>query len=288
MPKNILRLCAVSLLCGLIMVAGCALDPMERLSEDVDSEDPTVRSQAVLQLANLRDDRAVEALVELLESDDVVYDEAGVALVKQGRELITDKKPDPILTQIANVMNNAHTPQGNRARAAWVLGEIGDREAIPALRTGTAAKTAGGDVATAVVEQATQALKELGDSSEGVPFDLAPDLFDRGAVISLPEVPSVAPPEEEEEDEDEEQGAAETAENAVADQPADTSEDAKAEEEATGEGAKDEEATGEEPTGEEATGEEATGEEDAKAKEPAKAKSGEETKAKAAVPKTGG
>jgi len=279
MPKNTLRLCPAFLLCGLIIVAGCALDPMERLSEDVDSEDPAVRAQAVLQLANLRDDRAVEALVELLESDDVVYDKAGVALVKQGRELITDKKPDPILTQIANVMNNVHAPQGNRARAAWVLGEIGDREAIPALRTGTGAKTAGGDAATAVVDQATLALKKLGDGSEGVAFDLAPELFASRVVTSLPEVPSVAPPDEEDDDEDE--GAAEAAGSAAADEAADADEGAQGADDAKA----DESAQGEDDA---KADESAQGEDDAKAKEPAKAKSGEETKAKAAVPKAGG
>lgn len=193
---------------GLTLAAGCALDPMERLSEDIDSPDVAVRMAAVLELANLRDDRAIEALVEVLESDEDIFDMAGVALVKQGRETITKRKPDPVITMVAGVMNNMHLPQGNRARAAWVLGEIGDREAIPALRTGTGAKDPAGANAVHVQDQAKLALKKLGDASEGAPYELAMSLFRGGPVDVLPEVEPVAPPEEEDEEEDEEAQAA--------------------------------------------------------------------------------
>lgn len=208
MRGNILRGVLAAAALGLALTAGCALDPMERLSEDTDSPDAAVRTAAVLELANLRDDRAIEALVEVLESDEEIFDMAGVALVKQGRETITKRKPDPVIAMVAGVMNNIHLPQGNRARAAWVLGEVGDREAIPALRTGAGAKDPAAADALHVQAQAKLALKKLGDASEGAPFELAMGMFQGGRVDVLPEVEPVAPPEEEDEEEDEAQATA--------------------------------------------------------------------------------
>lgn len=185
----------------LFVMAGCALDPMERLSEQIDSQDVKVRQAAVLELANLRDDRAIDALAEVLDGDEEVYDMAGVALVKQGRENVTDKKPDPVITRLSQIMNNMHTPEANRARAAWALGEIGDREAIPALRGGTGAKLPSGDPAPAVQEQAKLALKKLGNDSDGAAFELPMSIFKTGRVAVLPEVKPVGPPPEAEEPE---------------------------------------------------------------------------------------
>lgn len=188
---------------GLALTVGCALDPMERLWEDIDSPDVEVRKAAVLELANMRDDRAIEALVEVLESDEEIFDMAGVALVKQGRESVATRTPDPVITMVAGVMNNPHLPQGNRARAAWVLGEIGNREAVPALRTGAGALDPAGAAAVHVQAQAKLALKKLGDASQGEPFELAMGMFRGEPVDVLPEVEPVAPPEEEEEADDE-------------------------------------------------------------------------------------
>ena len=202
MLNRTLRLAISLAACGLLVLSGCALDPMERLSEEIDAQEVATKRSAVLELANLRDDRAIEALVEVLESDEHVYDMAGVALVKQGRETITDKKPDPVITMVAGIMNNVHQPQANRARAAWVLGEIGDREAIPGLRTGAGALTASGAAAAAVQDQATLALKKLGNNSEGAQFELPMGIFREGTADVLPDVESVAPPEEEEEEEE--------------------------------------------------------------------------------------
>ncbi len=194
MPNQLLRL-AIACAAGVVLLlAGCALDPMEELSEKIDAQEVGEREGAVLRLANLRDDRAIEALVEVLESDEDVFDMAGVALVKQGRETVTEKKPDPVITMVAGVMNNMHQPDANRARAAGVLGEIGDREAIAALRTGPGAKTASGAAATVVQDQAKLALKKLGNDGDGAPFELAMGIFREENVGVLPEVKPVAPP----------------------------------------------------------------------------------------------
>ena len=206
MSINLLRGGLAGVVClALVLAAGCALDPMERLSEEIDSQDVSVRRAAVLELANLRDERAIEALVEVLEGDEELYDMAGVALVKHGRERVTVRKPDPVVTMVAGVMNNMHVPQPNRARAAWVLGEIGDREAIPALRTGSIATDPALAPAVPVRTQATIALKKLGDSSEGVAFELPLGTFASHAVDVLPTVEPVAEPEVDEDEEEEEE-----------------------------------------------------------------------------------
>ncbi len=239
MPKVTLRLSIALAASVLLVLSGCALDPMERLSEEIDSQEVATKAGAVLELANLEDERAIEALVEVLESDEDVFDLAGVALVKQGRETVTEEKPDPVITMVAGVMKNVHLPVGNRSRAAWVLGEIGDREAIDALRAGAAALLASGAVATVVRTQAGIGLKKLGDSSVGVAFELPMGSLEGIQVTSLPEVPAVAPIEEAEEDVDEEEA---DAEDAVA--PEEPAEDE--DETAAGE----ETATDEEPTDE--------------------------------------
>lgn len=175
---------ALVLLGGLV---GCAIDPMVRLLENIESEDVEVRREAVLTLANLDDPRSIVALNEVFEDDEELRDMAATALVKKGREEVTDRKPDPIIEGIAALANNVHLAEPVRARAAWILGEIGDREAIPALKTAAAAKLANGDPATLVREQATRALEKLGYKSNGRPFEIPMGMLAHRKVTVLPE-----------------------------------------------------------------------------------------------------
>ncbi len=153
-------------------IVGCAIDPMVRLNEQIESEDVEVRRSAVLRLANLDDPRSVVALTEVFEDDEELQGMAATALVKKGREQVTDQKPDPIIEGIAALANNVHLSQEVRARAAWMLGEIGDREAIAALKTAAAAKLSSGAAAPLVREQANQALEKLGYKETGRPYEM--------------------------------------------------------------------------------------------------------------------
>jgi len=94
----------------MVTVSGCAIDPMEQLSNDIVSQDKIVRTQAIYDLANLQDPRATEHLLDALEKDDELMDLAGVALVKKGREFETKatSQSNPIVEKIADIMNNPH------------------------------------------------------------------------------------------------------------------------------------------------------------------------------------
>ena len=177
-------------------LSGCAIDPMERLTDDIEAEDVDVRREAVLTLANLDDPRSIVALNDVFEGDEELRDMAAVALVKKGREQVTDRKPDPIIEGIAALANNVHLSEIVRARAAWILGEIGDREAIPALKTAAGAKLANNEPATLVREQATQALEKLGYKSAGRPFEIPMGTLENQVVTVLPEPEPIGATEE--------------------------------------------------------------------------------------------
>ncbi|MEA3400668.1 MAG: hypothetical protein U9R79_05415 [Armatimonadota bacterium] len=178
----------IALTLTVVMLAGgCAVDPMVRLNEDIEAEDVGVRRSAVLELANLDDPRAIMALNEVFEDDDELRGMAAVALVKKGREETTERKPDPIIEGIAALANNVHLSQPVRARAAWVLGEIGDREAIPALKTASSAKTVAGAAAELVREQANEALEKLGYKETGLAFEIPMGTLADQTLSTLPE-----------------------------------------------------------------------------------------------------
>jgi HEAT repeat protein len=177
-----------------VCLAGCSIDPMERLTEDIKSQDKAVRERAVLTLANLDDDRTVETLVDVLSSDDELYNQAGVALVKKGRavEEPDPKKPNPVVDEVVKVLNNAHLSQEFRGRAAWVLGEIGDRRAIPALSGASTGALVGEKPAQMVRDVSLDALKKLGAVSDGMTFDFDMGRL-RGQLNVLPDPPSLPP-----------------------------------------------------------------------------------------------
>jgi HEAT repeat protein len=151
---------------AVLALAGCAVDPMEKLAQDIDSQDLTVKQRAVVALANLKDDRAADSLVEVLQDEDLC-DQAGVALVKKGREVPEKKKPNPVVEAVGKVCANTHLLETTRARACWVLGEIGDREAVPTLKGLVA------DTMVGVADQSKKALEKLGYYSASRAYDIA-------------------------------------------------------------------------------------------------------------------
>jgi len=174
------------------VLAGCSVDPMERLTEKTKSQKLSDRQEAVVALSNLDDERTIETLIDVLSGDDELCDMAGVALVKKGREVQEPdpKKPNPVVDEVAKVLNNAHLAEPFRGRAAWVLGEIADRRAIPALQTGQTALV-GAQPAAVVREMSKQALEKLGFFSVGRKFDI-PIGGLKGPGDLLPDAPPLA------------------------------------------------------------------------------------------------
>lgn len=157
------------------LLSGCAVDPMEQLSVDIQSQDTTVKTRAIHRLANLQDPRATEELLGVLEKDQKLAGLAAVALVKKGRQMKEEHtngdQTNTVVEEVAAIMNNAHLAEHFRARAAWTLGEIGSREAVSPLLTGTKALV-GAAPAALVRQTATQALEKLGYYSEGRAYEI--------------------------------------------------------------------------------------------------------------------
>jgi len=183
-------------LAALVMAGGCALDPMEELGNQIQSQDVETRTQAIIGLANLKDQRATEELLGVLEKDDELFDLAAVALVKKGREIEQQdhKAVNRIVEDAGKILSNAHLAERFRARAAWTLGEIGSREAVPVLLAGTEAKV--GVVAAVLVrEYSKQALEKLGYYSDGRAYEIPMgtlveqlDILPEPEPLALPEV----------------------------------------------------------------------------------------------------
>jgi HEAT repeat protein len=156
----------------LLTIAGCAIDPMEQLVIDIQSQDITKRKQAVIAMANLNDQRATEKLLNLLEKDDELLDVISVALVKKGREMEQrNLQINTVVEAVGKTLSNAHIAEPFRARAAWIIGEIGSRQGVSVLLTGTLAKV-GVAPAAYVREYSRQALEKLGYYSEGREYEI--------------------------------------------------------------------------------------------------------------------
>ncbi len=184
-------------LMALVIAGGCALDPMEELGNQIQSQEVGERTTAIIGLANLNDQRATEELLGVLEKDDELFDLAAVALVKKGREI---EQQDPeamnrIVEDVGKILSNAHLAERFRAQAAWTLGEIGSRDAVPVLLTGTVAKV--GAAAAALVRQySKQGLEKLGYYSEGRAYEVPMGTL-VGELDILPEPEPLALPEAE-------------------------------------------------------------------------------------------
>ncbi|MFQ6098191.1 MAG: HEAT repeat domain-containing protein [Armatimonadota bacterium] len=160
-------------------LTGCKRDPIEDLSDQLESLKLEERLAAIEELKNFavetEDERAIELLIEALETDEDVTEQAGNALVVVGRALKDPKeKPDKVPELLARTLANSHLESAVRAKAAWALGEIGDREAIPALKAGKSAVDAKGAAAGDVRTASAIALEKLGYTTKASDWEIPP------------------------------------------------------------------------------------------------------------------
>ncbi|MGQ9732714.1 MAG: HEAT repeat domain-containing protein [Candidatus Zipacnadales bacterium] len=163
-------------LAPLALLVGCALDPIEEQQEKLDSQELFERREAVEFLKGYDDDRTIELLVETLEGDPELLEEAGNALVLKGREWEADhpnakkSEQNPVIEQLSQTVADMHLEAPVRTKACWVLGEIGSRRAIPALKGRT------GDPSSMKVRaEATNSLKKLGYTADTMPREMLGD-----------------------------------------------------------------------------------------------------------------
>jgi len=123
----------------LVLLGGCAVDPIERLSDELDKDQVPARRAAVNELRTQKDERSIELLVETLESDPELLEDAGNALVLKGRQW-EHKHPNkkkteqnPVTEAVIQSCKDMHLDAAIRAKACWILGEIGDRDALGEL-----------------------------------------------------------------------------------------------------------------------------------------------------------
>jgi HEAT repeat protein len=129
----------LGLLGAALAFSGCAVDPIEKLQDQLDAQEVSEREAAVQTLETLRDERSVELLVETLEGDPDVMEQAGNALVMKGREWerkhpkAKKSEQNPVIEQLGQTVADMHLDAAVRAKACWVLGEIGSRRALAAV-----------------------------------------------------------------------------------------------------------------------------------------------------------
>jgi hypothetical protein len=152
----------------LLVVAGCAIDPLPELQDMLEDKRPEVRERAIEGLLQLSADRSFAPLLKRLEveTDPVLMNSLKVATVLAGRRCTIESlqssylMPKRLATALAcDSVQKAQLEEDTKAVLTWVLGELGDRDAIPTLRTlGT--------------PEANAALLKLGDGSVGMAFEV--------------------------------------------------------------------------------------------------------------------
>lgn len=142
-----------------LALAGCALDTTETASMD--------------ELSRMTNKRSLERLGVEFETAPETREETAKALVRRGRAWFAEH-PDShydnlVIHDVGETAASVHIEPACRAKAVWVLAEIGDRSAKAAIGGAYA-----GD-STAVGEEVSLGLDKLGFTSEAHEMELLKD-----------------------------------------------------------------------------------------------------------------
>ena len=144
----------------LLFFIACGESTIHTLALQLKDENSKMRAAAATQLGEVGGERAVSLLIDVLEKGDEkeVIDAVIGALVKIGKPAVL-----PLSTYMQGKRSSYLVEyKYPRMRAAWALGEIGDRTAIKALKYMLADISPTGSPESVVVNAATKALEKLG------------------------------------------------------------------------------------------------------------------------------
>lgn len=161
-------------LCGLLalLLAGCAVDPVERIEDGLANRDVAAREMAAEAAGKCSDPDALALLIEAFEGDPDLLDSAAHALILRGRHWDREHpryrwdKGNPVIAVVGATAAKTHLEPEVRAKACFVLGEIGSRKAKAFLLAGC-----GGD-SLAVQHEQARARDKLGFTNNAVAFEV--------------------------------------------------------------------------------------------------------------------
>ena len=162
-----LALCALS-----VLLSGCATNPLDRIRDEAVSRSPALRRAAVKLAGECPDPDALGVVIDALEADDEIRAAAAHALILRGREWERGHgrtnwtKANPVIAAVGETAAKVHLDGATRAKAVWVLGEIGSRKAKDAIAG------AYGDDSMAVQHEQARARDKLGFTGTAVAYEV--------------------------------------------------------------------------------------------------------------------
>ena len=161
--------------CLAAMLSGCAVPPEEALADTMQGATLPARLEAVTGLCELNSRASLEALLEAFEMDPETREEVASALVLRGRRWYAQHGQKPglntnrVIDHMAFLAARSDIDPSIRAKAVWVIAEIGDRHAKDEIAAAYA-----GD-SQAVSEEVSRSLDKLGFTSNAHPMECLAD-----------------------------------------------------------------------------------------------------------------
>lgn len=156
----------------LIPLCGCSPDPADRIENGLVSRNRTLRADAVASASGLDDARTLALLVDTLENDDDLLDATARALVLRGREWERahggrgKARMNPVIAAVGETAAKRNLAASVRAKAVFVLGEVGSRRAKPQIADAASADS------MAVQREQARALDKLGFTDTARAFEV--------------------------------------------------------------------------------------------------------------------
>ena len=164
----LLALCAVATYC-----TGCSVNAADVAIDDMDERDEAVQLAAIERISKQESKRSCIRLIEAFEDNASTREEVAKALVRRGREFYTEhpnsRSGNLVVVKLGELAARADLNPSIRAKAVWVMAEVGDRAARGCIEGAYA-----GD-SVAVGEEVGRSLDKLGFTVEAHEMELLAD-----------------------------------------------------------------------------------------------------------------